>query len=1021
MQKRIVAKCFLAMLVLGVVTLGVQSSFARSLNFGLRPGIPNAQPAGQTPQRLPGVVYIQFKTFVPNISGFLSIDDPLTSEMKRVFEALGVTKIVPFDLQASRDAISHSLGIDRMYVIYYKNPIAPLAAIAMISRTGDVESASPRYNFKSNYTPNDPLVSSQWALTNIHAFEAWNIVKGDSSIVIADCDEGTNYNHEDLKGAIKINYGEVGLDKNGHDKRTNGIDDDSDGAVDNWHGWDVAGLGLTGLLEPDNDPIPDSSAYAHGTQTAGCIAATANNNLGVAGLGFGCKILPIKIADYYGQLPGGYEGIHYATLHGARVVNCSWGGPVDLQSAQFESAIIQEAVLHNVLVVTSSGNFTINIDSNIFFPADINGVLCVGATDQADAPASFSDYGHSVHVYAPGVGIATTDWPGNTSYGAPGGTSFSSPITAGLVGLVMSQHPDWPIRFVSRQIIETCDNVVKPSDRYNYWGRINAFSAVKTPAHPGLIIAKYAIDGTDSAALGDTVALHALRVTFKNVVADGTNLTAKIIPTLAYTTASGTQSLGNMAVGSGKAADFSIKRTSLFSSGSLAVYVVLTDGATYSDTEFFYIPLTPIAGFKLESSAQYGTGIKQITPSAGVACYGLEQTGTIYSGFSYEQSSDVWLKPTVVVHDSEALYTVDAVDLNHVWMGSGPASTSAPKAAIFYSVDKGANWQMDVVSTITPFVDGIHFFDAQNGFFLGDPIGTRWGFGFTTDGGATWKPNSKVTNSLSSEAGWNNSMDWVGDYGWFGTNKKHIYRTADRGVTWKGVSVPLQNCFGVGFASDSLHGLATFRPAAQSGSTTVLGTYGMMGSTDGGVSWTLIPIIDTTFYPGDVKFIPGTNIGFLCSNKGMFRSDNFGQSWRQIGIPTGWSSDGGSMSIARQGQTFTVSVINQTYGIASYTDQLLEGSVSTSAQASGLVLRQNFPNPVSATTEFRFENGNRERVTLTVYDMLGRVVSRLFDQVTDAGAHSLEFNARGLISGVYRVRLETASGASITRSMAVVR
>src|SRR6185436_15895708 len=111
------------------------------------------------------------------------------------------------------------------------------------------------------------------------------------------------------------------------DKRTNGIDDDGDGYIDNWQGWDVVG-GIDVVngarYEPDNDPRPDVPGASHGTFTAGCIVAQGNNAKGIAGIAYGCRLLPIKVSGNDGNsAAGGYEGIHYAATHGARAINCS--------------------------------------------------------------------------------------------------------------------------------------------------------------------------------------------------------------------------------------------------------------------------------------------------------------------------------------------------------------------------------------------------------------------------------------------------------------------------------------------------------------------------------------------------------------------------------------------------------------------------------------------------------------------------------------------------------------------------
>src|SRR5207249_3593138 len=134
----------------------------------------------------------------------------------------------------------------------------------------------------------------------------------------------------------------------------NGIDDDSDGYIDNWHGWDVIGNGTAAHFHPDNDPIPDTKdTSSHGTLTAGCACATVNNGIGVAGTGYKCKYLPIKIDNATNGFiaPGVFEGFHYASTHGAKVISCSWSFGYDSSASSLGKTFLDEAAMHGCLVI----------------------------------------------------------------------------------------------------------------------------------------------------------------------------------------------------------------------------------------------------------------------------------------------------------------------------------------------------------------------------------------------------------------------------------------------------------------------------------------------------------------------------------------------------------------------------------------------------------------------------------------------------------------------------------------------
>src|SRR5262249_48610015 len=153
--------------------------------------------------------------------------------------------------------------------------------------------------------------------------------QGDTTVLIGIVDTGVQWDHPDLAANIWINPGEWGPDGHGGFKQSNGIDDDSDGYVDDYHGWDFMGADYANPV-PDNDPGPHSTLLAHGTHVAGIADAATNNITGIAGVGFTCRIIPVKTSadnDNRGGGPfieRGFEGIVYAADRGARVINCSW-------------------------------------------------------------------------------------------------------------------------------------------------------------------------------------------------------------------------------------------------------------------------------------------------------------------------------------------------------------------------------------------------------------------------------------------------------------------------------------------------------------------------------------------------------------------------------------------------------------------------------------------------------------------------------------------------------------------------
>jgi subtilisin family serine protease len=557
----------------------------------------NIASPGAKPVVVPGTLYVKFK---PARSVDLSgVTDSRTGikEVDAILDQIGATELVKFDPDPTPDRIDVKYGFDRTYSINYSGEYTPYDVAEMFSSLASVRQVSPRYIFAKEYTPNDEHLSGQWFIDKMSVKQAWNSSKGDSNVVIAVLDDGINYNHEDLAPNIALNKGEMGTDNQGKDKRSNGKDDDNDGYKDNWRGWDFINSGkwdTPGTWKPDNDPYPPLSNNSHGTNVAGCASARADNSIGVAGVGFFCRIMPLKTGDSTGTLAAGYEGIQYASKMGANIINCSWGGTLDAQYIPFVQDVIDGATERGSLVIASAGNQGTDNDITPFFPASLDNVLSVGATKEDDKVQGFSNYGKNVDVYAPGGNIFTTGYPGNTNYNPTfGGTSASAPIVSGVAGLVASKYPTWTPKYIIRQLVETCDNVVNPTNRTKFWGRVNAYSALSIPSYPGLTLNQetFKIDGVLFGALEYINKVYTIDADFTNVVATSVGVSAGVSVTLLpdqgyYTvTNPATANLGAMDLGQTKTGTFKFKREPQTEGESLlTLFFYATDGKKYKDT-----------------------------------------------------------------------------------------------------------------------------------------------------------------------------------------------------------------------------------------------------------------------------------------------------------------------------------------------------------------------------------------------------------------------------------------------------
>ncbi|MFM6879698.1 MAG: S8 family serine peptidase, partial [Dolichospermum sp.] len=318
--------------------------------------------------------------------------------------------------------------------------------------------------------PNDPSFNQLWGLHNtgqnggtpdadIDAPEAWDIQTGDPNLVIGVIDTGVDYNHPDLVGNIWTNSGEIAND---------GIDNDGNGYIDDIRGWDFA--------YNDNNP---SDVNGHGTHVAGTIAAKGNNGVGVTGVAWNAKIMPLKFLNDQGSgtLSNAILAINYATAKGVKITNNSWGGG-GYSQALYDA--INAAGQAGALFIAAAGNgYGNNNDTNPAYPASYNlaNIISVASTTRTDALSSFSNIGlTSVDLGAPGSDIYSTT-PNNT-YATYSGTSMASPHVAGAAALLWSQNPTWTAQQVKNTLMNTGDSIAALAGKTVSGKRLNVFNAL---------------------------------------------------------------------------------------------------------------------------------------------------------------------------------------------------------------------------------------------------------------------------------------------------------------------------------------------------------------------------------------------------------------------------------------------------------------------------------------------------------------------------------------------------------------
>jgi subtilisin family serine protease len=346
----------------------------------------------------------------------------------------------------------------------------------------------------ANALVTDPMWPYLWALRNtgqfggtagadIGAQGAWALSTG-AGQTVAVVDTGATFTHPDLQGAYATNAGETGTDALHHDKAANGIDDDADGYPDDARGWDF--LSCAAACEddpspgPDNDPTDGDTTYnGHGTHVTGTIAARSNG-IGIVGVAPSAKVLPLRALGIAGSGP--MSGIANAfalagDLH-IPIVNASLGGP-DVQ-------VVEDAIaMHpNTLYVVAAGNARADDDATGNYPCSYPeaNIICVGATDDDDAPATFSNYGATtVDLFAPGVGVLSTV-PGANVYEYYDGTSMATPHVAATLALMRARNPSLTAAQLKAKLLASVRPVGALQGLSVTGGRLDAAAAVAAAA-----------------------------------------------------------------------------------------------------------------------------------------------------------------------------------------------------------------------------------------------------------------------------------------------------------------------------------------------------------------------------------------------------------------------------------------------------------------------------------------------------------------------------------------------------------
>ncbi len=896
-----------------------------------------------------------------------------------IAQQLGITEIKnTFKIQ--KQFSTEAKELKKIFTVKYELPLDPLYVIKKMKELPEIEWAEPYYLYQTTLTVNDPkyIDSTQTNLLQISTEQAWDINTGSEDIIIAIVDTGIDWDHPDLANNIWINPNEIA---------DNGIDDDRNGFVDDIRGWDFGGEEGTG----DNNPNEDKAD--HGTHVAGIAGAVTNNNIGIASIGYYCKLMAVKTSQNNirtdngnALIAYGYQGIIYAAENGAKIINCSWGG-FGFSIANQEA--INYVVSLGTLVVAAAGN---DNKEDAFYPAGYKGVLSVASVNSSDIRSSFSNYGINVDVSSPGEQIYST-WFNNT-YRALTGTSMASPLTAGLAGLVATEFPNFSPLQIAEQIRVNTDNINNINSNYKNKigsGRINAFKALNNKNSKSVRIQNYSVyDGNDEIfESGEDLTIE---INFINYLSATNNLSISLIPQSSnISIVNGTYNAGSVLSleSFNNSSDKFIIHISNNAGSNLAENVLLeyNDGS-YKDYEWITININP--SYRTQKSGNLSLTVTS-NGSLGFEDFPNNLKG---EGLKFKNSENLLFEGALMYGTSES--TV---------INSARNETSGSSDNDFFTTTP---FTIKIPGTLAD-EQGLTIFNDNNAGSKSLNIETE----LETFSYGNPPNDNFIILSYTLKNKSNNNIDnlYVGLYTDFDIGKQSDndfanYNTDNNfGYVYDNESDPKNPIIGIALLNNNNYG----------------------------------------FFAMDID---GTNDS-VSSYSGF--SDI--EKWKTLSNGTNFSNSGPSdISAVTSSGPYSISAGDEitiafAFAGADSLSELIESIQQSRAKYNSITsvkrdysilsnqfkLYQNYPNPFNPTTTIKYtipsvktlhtvshQKATLQQVQLKVYNVLGKEVATLVNKQQPAGTYQIIFNGNNLASGIYYYRLKSGN-YMLTKKMMILR
>jgi serine protease len=907
-----------------------------------------------------------------NVSGGKQISG--IAGLDKISSRYGITSIEQIFPSVTSTKKGQAVELSNYITLRYTSPLDPFTLAEELSKLPEVQYAEPWFIYPINDVqtcrPNDTYRNTQASLDRVLADTAWCIEQGDTNVVIGIIDTGVEWTHSDLQANIWTNPGEWGDDGLSGRKESNGFDDDGNGKIDDYHGWDFGGYAYTSPTE-DNNPAPTSVSSTHGTHVAGIASAVTNNGIGVAGMGYRCKILPVKTSSDNDTRSGGspyivfgFEGIVYAAVMGADIISLSWGGD---GASQFEQDVIDFALAHGSLVVAAAGN---TYDNSVQYPASYRGVISVAGTlSTDDRKAIYSTYNEYVDVSAPGDNILSTYF--NNAYNYMSGTSMATPLVAGLAALVKSHFPTYSPLQVGEQVRVTCDNINSVNTSYVDMlgkGRVNALKALTT-ASPSIRMIDFttsdSIGGNNNKILqpGETFSIV---VRMKNYLAP---TSAGAVVSLSETDSYVSISSGQFPIGILSTMSESYNSISPFqvsiASNTPPAHIVrfkltITDGS-YTDIQFFWVLINPTYATHNVNNLQVSltnisrVGFVDLNNTSGVGfVYGGENQlyeGGLMIGYSASKLVDVVRNDTCNTCQNHDFSSQQVYNMTY------PGSFSAQDGSASFS-DSLANPINKIGISVEMYSYAYTTVDDSNYVILRYDI--------------TNKSGAVIDNLYAGLF-----MDWditgyQAEYWKF--NRTTFQQDMDMGYAWNSGDATTVYC-GV----RALEGAGAYRGLLNNSAITLTRGSKYNWLSGGYVTVDSVQDIHFVISSNPISLQDGEKkmIGFA-----LLGANNIDQLW--------------ATSDAAKSKWIAIK-------------KLLDVAKEEEGIPTKFALNQNYPNPFNPSTKINYQLPTDSWVTLKVYDVLGREVTTLVNEAKKIGRYEVEFDGSELTSGVYFYTLRAGS------------